>query len=1544
MVELTDSEKAWIEKHKEIVIAFDRDYSPYSFQNNEGKFEGIAVAFAQEMARRAGLNLKHYPDGIWKNLYEAAQKRDVDVIATLVKRPEREDWFEFTEPYISLTQYIITRKGNKTINEREDISDKTLALVESYSTSHYVLEEFPTVKPYYVKDLTEAIEAVSIGKADATIVAMGMAQHFISKRGIMNMKFSAIYSQGLSDQRFGVRKDWPELASILEKALNSLSNEERLQIYQRWSLPEIANVETVKKQKWTFELTEEENAWLNKHPKISIGIIINWPPLNFVDENDRPSGIGVDYVEVLNRRLRNALVIEPAPFKENYKRVKNKTLDALMDITPQKEREPLFEFTKPYLSIPHVIVAKIVGPKYLSEKDLEGKSVALEKGYYNIIYFRKNFPDVIIKEYDSTSWALDAVARGEADAYAGNRAVANYIIEEELLGNLSMHGKLNKPPVILTIGVRKDWPILASILDKALASITNEEKREIHKKWLEEIQKVKINLTEKEQNWLKQHKTIRMGVDPHFAPFELVTEDGKYNGIAANHIRLIEKRLDLKIELVPGLAWKEVISKAKQREIDMLPCVGITEERQKFLLYTEPYLSFPRVIITRGESGVITLDDLQKFKVAVQVNSSHHGFIKEQTKIKPYLYDTFQEAMRALSRGEVEAVIGNLAVATYTIKTQNLTNLIIARYVSKESFPLAIAVRKDWPELVSILNKALDSISKESQIKLIEEWIDIDYAEDLLPYFDKMKMTAHEEAWLAEHKEIRLGIDPGWHPFDFVDELGVHQGIGSDYVSRVQKILNVNMVPQKDLSWAEMMKKAKRGEIDVIPSIVKTDEISEYLLFTKPYLELPNVLITRDDMPIIGNFSDMGGKKIAVIKGFAIEELLRRDFPDIIQVRVNNFEEALELVSSGEADGTIATFASIKYMMQKLNITNLMVSATTPYTISLRFGVRKDWPEMVKMLDKSLETITDVEKKNIQDKWTNLLVTKQIDWNFIWKIITFILTATVILISIFVVWNRKLDRAVNERTIELKQSEQVVRKSEEKYRNLFNTANDAIFTVQIEGKDVKFLDCNTRTFDLFGAKKEDIIGKSPLDFSPKTQKDGRPSEEVVKELAKAVMSGESRRFEWAHFRLDGTAFDAEISLNRVIIGDETYIQAIVRDITERKLSEEALRESEARLNEAQRIAHVGNWHYDVSTGKYAVSDEVFRIFGYEPQSVDGDYKYKVDAIHPDDRDYALKAFNDALYKNKPYNIEFRIVLSDGSEKFIFSQGIVHHDEDGKPFEMVGTVQDITERKLSEEALRKAHDELEDKVKARTKELNEANLHLKELDRLKSMFIASMSHELRTPLNSIIGFTGIILQGMAGEINDEQREQLEMVYGSAKHLLNLISDVIDISRIEAGKVETSVEEFKLDEIIKGAVLILKNQINSKGINLKLSIPDDLNMRTDKRRLLQCIINYLSNAVKFTEKGEISIKAKESDNMVEIMVKDTGIGIKEKDIPKLFKSFIRLDSPLKMRTSGTGLGLYLTKKLANEVLSGSVSVNSSYGKGSTFILNVSRELIV
>lgn len=226
--------------------------------------------------------------------------------------------------------------------------------------------------------------------------------------------------------------------------------------------------------------------------------------------------------------------------------------------------------------------------------------------------------------------------------------------------------------------------------------------------------------------------------------------------------------------------------------------------------------------------------------------------------------------------------------------------------------------------------------------------------------------------------------------------------------------------------------------------------------------------------------------------------------------------------------------------------------------------------------------------------------------------------------------------------------------------------------------------------------------------------------------------------------------------------------------------------------------------------------------------------------------------------------------------------------------------------------------------------------MKELDSLKSIFLASMSHELRTPLTSIIGFTRMILKGRVGEINEDQEKQLNIILNSANHLNELIADAIDVSKIEANKIDIRKDKFNLVEELMSLKETFNIAIEKKGLEFLIDTPEILIINNDKKRINQILVNLIGNAIKFTEKGIISVKILKLNGNVEISVEDTGPGIKKEDQEKLFKPFSRIIESGKDK-EGTGLGLYLSNKLAN-LLDGNIFVESEFEKGSTFTLSI------
>ncbi len=358
-----------------------------------------------------------------------------------------------------------------------------------------------------------------------------------------------------------------------------------------------------------------------------------------------------------------------------------------------------------------------------------------------------------------------------------------------------------------------------------------------------------------------------------------------------------------------------------------------------------------------------------------------------------------------------------------------------------------------------------------------------------------------------------------------------------------------------------------------------------------------------------------------------------------------------------------------------------------------------------------------------------------------------------------------------------------------------------------------------------------------------------------------------------------------------------------------------------------------------------LNDFGLKFFGYEETEIIGRNVLETIVPENDSRGRNLGSLMEEFLAD-PQNFEHNInenIRRNGERVWIDWRNKMVSDEQGRLKEILSIGSDITDRMQAEDEIRRLNEDLlrhaealEHRVTERTAELVVARDRAESADRLKSAFLATMSHELRTPLNSIIGFTGILLQGLAGDLNAEQRKQLGMVQASSRHLLALINDVLDISKIEAGQLALSFAKFELKSSILKMVKLVSPMAEKKGIDLKLDMAEDaIEVTSDRRRMEQIILNLLNNAVKFTERGCIRISCRTDDDHCHLSVSDTGIGIRPEDISGLFQPFHQIDTGLARKREGTGLGLSICKKLI-VMMNGAIDVESRWGQGSTFTI--------
>ncbi len=399
-------------------------------------------------------------------------------------------------------------------------------------------------------------------------------------------------------------------------------------------------------------------------------------------------------------------------------------------------------------------------------------------------------------------------------------------------------------------------------------------------------------------------------------------------------------------------------------------------------------------------------------------------------------------------------------------------------------------------------------------------------------------------------------------------------------------------------------------------------------------------------------------------------------------------------------------------------------------------------------------------------------------------------------------------------------------------------------------------------------------------------------------------------------------------------------------ITERRQAEEALRITHANLErlvdertaalaetnrllaQTSHLARVGGWEVDLHTGTNTWSGATREIHEVDEQFVPT-VETALGFYAPEARPLISAAVQRTVTTGEPFDLELPFITARGHHLWVRAVGQAYRNN-GAIVKLGGVFQDITARRQAEDVQHQHRVELESLLA----DLTTANQRLRELDRLKSEFLSTMSHELRTPLNSIIGFTGILLDELSGPLNPEQGKQLGLVQSSARHLLALINDLLDLSRIESGHIELHPEPFDFAAVVAETVSFLTPIAQQKAIALHTDcVPAAMPLIGDRRRILQVLLNLVTNAVKFTARGEVAIRARQDDRQLVVAVHDTGIGIRPDQLPHLFEAFRQLDASAHRHYEGTGLGLHLCRKLL-ALLGGAITVESTAGVGSTF----------
>ncbi len=521
--------------------------------------------------------------------------------------------------------------------------------------------------------------------------------------------------------------------------------------------------------------------------------------------------------------------------------------------------------------------------------------------------------------------------------------------------------------------------------------------------------------------------------------------------------------------------------------------------------------------------------------------------------------------------------------------------------------------------------------------------------------------------------------------------------------------------------------------------------------------------------------------------------------------------------------------------------------------------------------------------------------------------------------------------AVSIRDItERKKADDALRATEERTRLILESTDEGLFGVDTIGR-VTFV--NPSACELLGFSPEEMIGQQSHKLIHHHRADGSDYPIDQCPMFAAYKRGETSRID-AEFlwRKDGSGLPVEYGATP-IRKDDVIVGAVIsfKDITERKRAEAELQHTNFLADGALDLTKAGYWHVPLDgSGWYNSSERAARIFGDPPTS---DHRYTLEhwAAHVQAGDEAaakitMQNFADAVEGKIPvYDATYAYKRPvDGHIVWIHALGHVVKDANGKPADMFGVTQDITDFKLLE------------------MELIGAKIKADEATQMKSMFLANMSHEIRTPMNAIIGLSYLALKT---KLDNKQRDYLNKIHNAGTSLLSVINDILDFSKIEAGKLDIEETDFKLDDVISSVTTITGQKAHEKGLEFLASVPNSVPqfLIGDPLRLGQVLTNLVNNAVKFTERGEIRLKAEIMERtgdkcQLKFAVQDTGLGMTPEQAAKLFQPFMQADMSTTRKHGGTGLGLTISRRLV-EMMNGQIWLESEAGKGSTFYFTVS-----
>ena len=505
-----------------------------------------------------------------------------------------------------------------------------------------------------------------------------------------------------------------------------------------------------------------------------------------------------------------------------------------------------------------------------------------------------------------------------------------------------------------------------------------------------------LTFTQEELDFISQHPTLRVQNERSWAPLDF-RENDQAKGYAVDYMKLISAKTGLKIEFITGRSWNSYLQMLKDKELDLISSIKMTPKREQYALFSHYPITelFSGILQKKDAEPLTSMKDLKGKKVAVV-----EGYYQEKVfrlnypEIELVLARDTLDAMRMVISGKADATLEYDCVLKHNMSHNFLTDIHSLPLNAHRHFapsPQYIAIRNDWPELKSIIDKTMKSISEKEVHELRQKWLG--GMQERYPRLNKA-----EQGYISKTPYIRFCSDPNWMPIESIQK-NKHIGISADHMREISKRLNVQFKLIPTTSWKESLKFIEEDKCDFLSASARTPEREKLLNFSTSYLELSLVITTRSDTFFIHSLKSIKDKKIGIVQDYAFENILRKDYPDVELVLVETANEGLQKVQNGEIYAYVDTLETTSQQLRTNSFSDLKISGKLQETISLGFGIQKENFLLFNILEKGINALSKEEKKAIYDKWFFIAVEHEIDYTLFLQF--FAITVLVILFFVY---------------------------------------------------------------------------------------------------------------------------------------------------------------------------------------------------------------------------------------------------------------------------------------------------------------------------------------------------------------------------------------------------------------------------------------------------------------------------------------------------------------------------------------------------------------